>query len=141
MFTALDNRSEKALDYIRRFLQTASRVDICAAYVTADGVQLIAEDLRRFLDQGGRFRLLISDDNSAEDVEYLKSNWLAFPNTEVRVYPSDQGLLHAKLYLFFHPGGVNILVGSSNLTYGGLLSNIEHNLAGIEHLSRSEKVL
>src|SRR6202022_3986398 len=62
--------------------------------------------------------------------------------TQVRLY--TQGFLHAKCYLFYSGGGferftpVAAIVGSSNFTRPGLLTNKELNLAHRANLSPLE---
>jgi phosphatidylserine/phosphatidylglycerophosphate/cardiolipin synthase-like enzyme len=91
---------------------------------------------------------LIRDLASASFNEHtlrLVEDFIAFfhrGNVQVRLY--TQGFLHAKCYLFYSGGGferfnpVAAIVGSSNFTRAGLLSNKELNLAHRANLSPEE---
>jgi hypothetical protein len=47
---------------------------------------------------------------------------------DVRIFRTDSGLFHPKVYLFAKGAAVALFVGSSNLTYSGFFDNIEASL-------------
>jgi superfamily II DNA or RNA helicase len=143
-------------------------LDIATAYFNAGGWQLLRAGLNglgnfRLLlgdepeagaDVGLReigakpIKGLIRDlakENFNEQTLRLVEDLIAFlrqEHVQVRLY--TQGFLHAKCYLFYSGGGferfnpVAAIVGSSNFTRAGLLSNKELNLAHRANLSPEE---
>lgn len=106
-------------------------VRVAVAFSRLSGVELLPE-LRDYVEGGGRFRLLAGTDFELTDLESV----LALdrpPTAECRVY-CERGLgverrnFHPKIYLFERQDEVVACVGSSNLTGGGLLKNVEANL-------------
>jgi hypothetical protein len=147
---------------------TGHSLDIATAYFNVGGWQLLNEGLRglgslRLLlgdeseagfDLGlreagakpvkGLIRDLAQEDfreQTLRQVEELIA-FLRRENVQVRLY--TKGFLHAKSYLFYSGGGfdrlspVAAIVGSSNFTRPGLLSNKELNLTHCAHLSPEE---
>jgi len=104
-------------------------VGIAAAFVSIDGVQEMAKILHRCGNQ--KCRLIAGIDNAITHPEALyvaqELNW------EVRLGKATKGIFHPKLIVagkaFSHNGMVRnlccVYVGSSNLTRGGLVSNVE----------------
>lgn len=81
-------------------------------------------------------RLVVKELEGADDLPPVETGvrqfieWIRAGKLEVRVYPSAP--LHAKIYIMtFHDGDRDkgrIITGSSNLTQGGLVSNLEFNV-------------
>jgi superfamily II DNA or RNA helicase/HKD family nuclease len=127
----VDNRQSSAGEWLRRHLVDAHRVDICVAYVTKDGLQCLARELSHCLECGARVRLVTSAELGPSDAEALLQVVRHYPNTfHARVHPSGASFLHSKVYLLDTGQLIHLMVGSSNLTLGGLEQNIESNIAG-----------
>ena len=109
--------SEGLSNTFRKQCKAAEAVDIAVAYFGPEEVALQA------LQSVPHLRIVISgefDKNNPYKLETLKKGNL------ICEVPRYERRLHSKVYLFHHKQGhKTALVGSANLTYGGLVSNRE----------------
>lgn len=98
--------------------------DLSVAFITASGIQVLAEILSQLRQRGIKGRILTSTYLCFNDPDALRK-LLEYPNIETRVY---QGDLHAKGYFFNKRGISTIIIGSSNLTQTALTCNKEWNV-------------
>ncbi|OGB73386.1 hypothetical protein A3K24_00715 [candidate division Kazan bacterium RIFCSPHIGHO2_01_FULL_44_14] len=96
------------------------------AFVNNDGVRLIEEALRPFVDRAKFFVGIRNDITSLQGLERLI-------DLGVTLYVVDTGartvIFHPKLYFAKGPNEARMVIGSANLTIGGLNNNIESSLA------------
>lgn len=131
-------------DVLDSNLSISKSAKIAVAFAKHSGVKLIEGALLKCLDNGGNVEFVIGLDFHTTDAIVLKT-FLAFSKTypEFHFYcfsdPSDNIVTyHPKLYLFETEGLVKSIIGSSNLTKGGLSENIEVNVL-LEMECESEK--
>ena len=98
--------------------------DLSVAFITASGIQVLAEILSQLRQRGIKGRILTSTYLCFNDPDALRK-LLEYPNIETRVY---QGDLHAKGYFFNKRGISTVIIGSSNLTQTALTCNKEWNV-------------
>ena len=127
------------LDIIKRETQDAVAFNVATAFYSAGMHNLLIDTLIGFTKRGGRIRLLTSIMNHFNNPDDLAILQKLVPRVELRIfYPAvrngDRDFtvppppFHLKCYLFEKPNGVNsLLIGSSNLTAGGLRGNYEWN--------------
>lgn len=115
----------RMVDQIREGLRTSNQIDIAVSFVRCTGLQLIIDDLRRFLADGGTARVLTSTYMGITQPDALRT-LLRLDGLAVRVQQSDTGF-HPKMYLF-NQRQAQCWIGSSNLSKGGIASNLEANL-------------
>lgn len=95
-----DDPASNVLSVIKgEFLDCVS-FDLSVAFITASGIQVLAEILSQLRERGIKGRILTSTYLCFNDPDALRK-LLEYPNIETRVY---QGDLHAKGY-FFNKGG------------------------------------
>ena len=126
----IDNRQLKVAEWLQRYLVSASSARICVAYFSPSGLETIKCEFEDFLARGGSLWIITSEEISKADGEALLKFVEKSRRVEARVYPADLTFMHSKMYLLEGHAETHILVGSSNLTFGGLHTNIESNLAG-----------
>lgn len=119
------------LDVLRSALNSADRVAISVSFLRYSGLGLIADDLKRFGERGGRSRFLTSTYMGITQPEALRS-LREFKGVDCRVHVTGHGTgpstgFHTKLYIF-RGKQQECWVGSSNLSKGGLAANLEANL-------------
>lgn len=107
----------------------ASRGGGIFAWANLNGVRSLLEDsaFDEFL-LAGNFRLFVGTDSITDGpaVERLVSLSTARPRLDVRAFMSPTtSLFHPKLAWFEHDEHLSLIVGSGNLTMGGLRSNWE----------------
>lgn len=107
---------------------TFVRFDAAIAFVKRSGVQHIASDLRDFVSRQGRVRLVVGIDQNGTSIEGLSDLLEAVGGQgEIWIVHSSDTYVtfHPKLYLFKGEDKALLLVGSGNLTQGGLYANDE----------------
>ena len=107
------------------------RVRIATAYARWDGIGLISDELEKMLAQGGRFETIYGAGNGVTTPDsllyglYLKE---LYPSRVVPLLVEDKfanSIFHPKLFAFKFPSFSIAVVGSANLTGGGLIRNSE----------------
>jgi|GEM_PF-318868 len=126
----IDNREYSAAEWLRRYLPSCTSASICVAYLNPSGFKLIEDELEHFLNTGASLSIISSEEISKGDAEFLLRLTDRYPQIQAKVYPAEFAFMHSKVYLLNEDNKVHVLVGSSNLTLGGLKTNIESNLAG-----------
>ena len=118
----------RMLEHLSEALAGADQFCISVSFLRCSGVGLLLDPLRQFLRAGGQGRLLTSDYLGITQPEAL-SAVRSLEGLECRVQSSGQGF-HSKFYTFL--GEDRLWVGSSNLSRGGLVDNLEANLLSRE---------
>lgn len=129
--------SPSLLELIIQELNESAECSIATAFLTRGMLNLLKQPIERFLAKGGKLKILTSIMNCFNDPDDLKHIESLFPDIELRIfYPETDGkafnrpppAFHIKCFLFTKSDGHNSLViGSSNMTGGGLQNNEEWN--------------
>lgn len=120
----------RMLDVVRRGLENADDVRIAVSFTRCSGLGLLIDPLREVADRGGRVRILTSTYQSVTQPEALET-LRRLPRVETRVQMGAVGF-HAKFWWFHGDSGGECWAGSSNLSKGGLATNIEWNVRQID---------
>lgn len=132
----IDNATQPVGNELLASLRWASDVRIATAFAKRSGVSMIIEPLKDMLVSGGAVQIIygldfrITDPEAMEQLtsldagydgvtHYAYSGWeLAFDHA-----------FHPKFYMCTDgEGNAQVIIGSSNLTYGGLWKNVETNV-------------
>lgn len=119
---------QRMLDVLRRELARADRVDIAVSFLRLSGLGLVLEELRAFRARGGGLRLLTSTYLGVTQADALRTLAESLAPHELKVYDRSAPGFHLKLFVFEHGELSSCWVGSSNMTKGGLASNLELNV-------------
>ena len=104
------------------------RFDAAIAFVKRSGVQYIADLLREFAEKNSSVRIVVGIDQHGTSAEGLSDLLEAVGNygTIWICHDNDPYVtFHPKLYLFKGSAEALLIIGSGNLTQGGLYSNDE----------------
>ena len=121
-------RPETHLDALQQLLRAPAieRVIISVAYLNLGGIELVADDLTALAERVSVFAGIRNGITSEQGLNRLLT-------AGVELFVVDTGargvIYHPKLYLGRSASEASLLVGSANLTMGGLNNNIE---AGVE---------
>ncbi len=132
--TVVDNRSSKLGDTLVDALNGARAAKFAVAFASVDGVAKVLPALRAIADSGNHAEMLVGLDMYVSHPEALKALLQAAvdsPNFGAYVHrpkASRGGIYHPKLYMAERDDHGVAVVGSSNLTPGGLRTNAEVNL-------------
>lgn len=134
----LDNLSGRVGDEILDCMASATRTMMAVAFVKFSGVRLIEESLVGLLDRGGKAEIIFGLDFSLTDpralsrvmeirVSHPALTLFAFSDPYL---PGREPAFHPKLYMFEQADGDwTAIIGSSNLSQGGLVDNVEIGVA------------
>ncbi|WP_048797329.1 phospholipase D family protein [Serratia sp. 506_PEND] len=102
-------------------------LNIVVAFAKNSGVLRIKDSLKRFRDRGGKVNVYVGVDLGGTSYEALTA--LLINTDSLHVVHSEKGqTFHAKIYQFLGDNKGLIVVGSHNLTGGGLWSNFESSV-------------
>jgi len=122
----IDNSEVKFKDIFSKFAGEANKIDIAVAYAKNSGFELIKDLINK-----KEIRILFTFDFLTTDPDCI-NKLLKFGARckEYRSSGTEEELnFHPKMYIFKNNDKVRIIIGSSNLTGGGFLSNVESCLA------------
>lgn len=114
------------------------------AFVKRSGVQHIEQELQEFLEQGGYVRLIIGIDQYGTSIEGLTDLLTVIGDKgEVWINHDSNNYItfHPKVYLFERSEAALLIIGSGNLTQGGLYTNDEASLVYEFDLANQEDQL
>lgn len=100
------------------------------AFVKASGVRHLASPLQGFVDGGGKVKIVVGVDHRGTSIEGLAMLLKVVGSVgEIWVFHNENpSTFHPKLYLFEGTGKATVVVGSGNLSEGGLFTNYEANI-------------
>jgi len=127
-FEIVDNLDIFVREKLNSMLDGTESLDIATGYFQISGWKAFAESVEKLLKRGGKVRLLIGDVSR----EYLLPQSARFllhliKNPQIEARTVKPRLLHAKLFMARTKEKLNLLFGSSNVTFGGMEANIELN--------------
>lgn len=131
-----DNQDTKIFDIMKDSLNKAIDVRIAVAFLKQSGLSVINNDLNNCLKNNGKVEFLVGLDFRTTEPESLMTlRKISDNNTRIKCYCfsdprlSNSPVFHPKLYLMSDKSrNTTAIVGSSNLTQGGLQDNIEINV-------------
>jgi len=125
----LTNEDQQTLVRLRELIPQCVRVDIVAGYMSPQGFGLLAEAFRRCLDSGGSVDITVGRLFEGEDYEACRRMIVDWPKAmTTRVSDMPDRLVHGKVYLLQQRLQSVLIIGSANLTIGGLQANEEINV-------------
>lgn len=101
-----------------------STMRLAAAYAKTSGVARIFEDVIGLRKRGGAARLIVGIDQKGTSYQALSLALQAFDEVHVS-HTGGGGTFHPKFCLLAGPAKAQLIVGSHNLTCGGLETNLE----------------
>lgn len=127
-FEIVDNIDLFVRDKLNSMLEDAKSFDIATGYFQISGWKAFADSLEYLFKNGGKVRLLIGNVSR----EYLLPQTAKFlldliKNPQIEARTVKPRLLHAKVFMAKTEKELRLLLGSSNITFGGVESNIELN--------------
>lgn len=112
-----------------------TRVVMSVAFMNARGLSLLREDIMPIARQT---TILTGIRNGITSAQGLKTSLEMGCSTYAVDTGSRKLVFHPKIYLSRNPNEARLLVGSANLTFGGLISNIEASILLTLDLNQSD---
>lgn len=120
----------RMLDVVRAGLDRADDVRIAVSFTRCSGLGLLIDPLRGVIDRGGKVRVLTSTYQTVTQPEALET-LRDLRGVDARVQYGPVGF-HANFWWFGAHTGGECWAGSSNLSKGGLVTNLEWNLRRVD---------
>ena len=118
-------------EYINKLLsnQESDKLKLMVAFAKLSGIRNIYQGLMDFRNYGGTIEGIIGIDNHITSYQAIQ-NLDNITNSNVYIHHDNGGIsFHPKIYIFQKGITIkNIIIGSSNLTSGGLFTNYEGNV-------------
>lgn len=131
-----DNENLRLIDVLHGSFKNVTELKFSVAFLKSSGLDLIKSDLKNILKNKAQVEFLVgldfrtTDPNSLFELKSFQksyNNLRFFCFSEPNRYPFH--IFHPKLYLIRNKTGqFTAIVGSSNLTRGGLADNVELNI-------------
>lgn len=99
-------------------------LSVVVAWARSSGLDRLRPALEAFRARGGRARIILGIDEGGATVEGLLAALSDFDESFV-LFDSASGTFHPKVYLLTGDEYAHVVVGSNNLTAGGLYANYE----------------
>lgn len=116
----------RMLDIVRDGLASAEDVRIAVSFTRCSGLGLLVDPIKELAERGGRIRILTSTYQTITQPAALDT-LCVLPGVETRIQQGPVGF-HAKFWWFKGQNAAECWAGSSNLSKGGLATNLEWNI-------------
>jgi HKD family nuclease len=121
--------TENHLSIIKEKISTAEEIFIAVAFLKDSGLKRIETDLKNALERKAKLTIITGLDfyqTEPEALKKLQSLKKSYENCEILIYNQETNkTFHPKLYLFSIKNEHTGIIGSANLTDGGLTRNCE----------------
>lgn len=130
-------------EYIKKLLSNkeVDKLKLMVAFAKLSGIGNIYQGLMNFRNYGGTIEGIIGIDNHITSYQAIQ-NLNNITNSNIYIHHDNGGIsFHPKIYIFQKGNAIkNIIIGSSNLTTGGLFTNYEGNVS-LTPENREEDIL
>jgi HKD family nuclease len=135
--------SDNHLRLIKEQIEASREVWIAVAFLKQSGLKLLETPVKEAIARGTRFKVICGLDLYITEPEAIRmlQDWFQGQDENVlRLMPiNNRRTFHSKVYCFHKRNGeVTLLVGSANLTCGGIKNNNEASM--LVHSSRQSQI-
>lgn len=128
------NKEQSHVKELCKCLKTSQKAYISVAFLKMSGLSLIINSLTTFLSNKGELHIIAGQNFGLTEPEALTSLLNLFedyPKSKLYLYEavSADCIFHPKMYLFESKKGGKIILGSANMTKGGISSNNEVSIS------------
>ncbi|SKA11113.1 PLD-like domain-containing protein [Cetobacterium ceti] len=123
----ITNRHETMYTRLQKNIENAKEIFINVSFLRDSGMKFLIKDLIKAKNLGKKIKIITSDYMKVTEPTALYR--LVNNNiTETRIFNNKNNIsFHPKTYIFKNDENVEILIGSSNISYSALLKGVEWN--------------
>lgn len=124
----VDNSNATHLDAVKKLFKGAKEITICVAFIKESGVSEILENLEKALVNGSKVTFFAGLDFYLTEPSALKTIYALskqYRTANLYLCKERGATFHPKLYFSVFDKKASLLIGSANLTNGGLVKNNE----------------
>lgn len=138
----IDNNNKELYEVLKNILPKCKKFDFIVSFIRFSGIQLLLDTFAELETKGIEGRIITTNYMAITERKALETI-LKFKNIKLRFYDARKSGFHPKGYIFYFKDDISIIIGSSNLTKGGIKSNIEWSIENIisKEDKRSSKIL
>ncbi|WP_300361479.1 DUF3427 domain-containing protein [Fusobacterium sp.] len=125
-FKLIGNNSYSILESLKKSLEECNEFLFIVSFIRFSGIQILLDILKKLEEKNIKGKILTSNYMNVTEKRALEKI-IKFKNIELKFFDGDIQGFHPKTYIFKNEKGIKILLGSSNISFGGLKSNIEWN--------------
>ena len=117
----------RAIDFVNSCLNDRrfDRARFAVAFARKAGVTRVIPAVQQLRARGGRAEIIVGIDHNGTSEEALRLLHTTFDKVSILYAPTRRVTFHPKMYLFDGGSSARALIGSHNLTQGGLELNYE----------------
>ncbi|MGL5055796.1 MAG: DEAD/DEAH box helicase family protein, partial [Fusobacteriaceae bacterium] len=122
----INNRQKDMYTVLKRSFEGCKEFLFIVSFIRFSGIQILLDILKEAEKKGIKGKIITTNYMNITEkkaLEKLKS----FSNLEIKFFDGEEKGFHPKSYIFIYEEETKIIVGSSNLSKGGLKSNVEWN--------------
>lgn len=128
------NEEQSHVNELCECLKTSQKAYISVAFLKMSGLSLIMDALKKFLSNNGELQIIAGQNFGLTEPEALTCLFDLLKNhSKSKLYlykaASADCIFHPKMYLFESKNGGKIILGSANMTKGGISSNNEVSIS------------
>jgi HKD family nuclease len=129
----IDNKTQDLASILAQGITRCDDVKVAVAFASSGGLKLLRPSIDSALQSGASLEFLVGLDMHATEPDainelYALSNSASKLQLSCYIGIGPGAIYHPKMYLFRSGNGATAIVGSSNLTQGGLKRNVEVNV-------------
>ena len=124
----VDNVNAIHLDAVKKLFEEAKEITVCVAFIKESGVSKILDSIEKALVNGSKVTIFAGLDLYLTEPNALKAIYaLSKQYRTANLYLCEESgaTFHPKLYFSVFDKKAYLLIGSANLTNGGLIKNNE----------------
>lgn len=115
-----DGRNNHRL-HICKLIATSEKIIISSGWMKTNGLELLDESLQKALNNKAKITIYSDFENTKEGVTKLLEKYESIEH----IMTKKGKTIHSKIYYFEKGDKFTALIGSANITYGGLVSSDE----------------
>lgn len=124
------NKEQSHVNELCECLKTSQKAYISVAFLKMSGLNLIMDTLKIFLSNNGELHIIAGQNFGLTEPEALSCIFDLLKNyskSKLYLYKVESAdcIFHPKMYLFESKNGGKIILGSANMTKGGISTNNE----------------
>jgi len=124
----IDNKNLTHINALKNFFKDAKEIAICVAFVKESGLHEIRDNLLSALENGAEITIYAGLDFYLTEPKALNALYdLTMQHENISLYlcQGKNATFHPKLYFVISNDKASVIIGSANLTMGGLSKNNE----------------
>jgi len=128
----IDNTESTHTETINQLISRADTLLIAVAFLKVSGLKLLVDELKKAVNRGCKVTMIVGQDFCITEPKALEDLFnIGKGNKGFNAYmlPQRKATYHPKMYLGIAREKATLVIGSANLTGGGLDSNIELSTA------------